>query len=85
MQIHQLKTWPEYFQAVKSGKKTFEIRSCDDRTYRVGDILSLLEYDPVTDQFIGDEYRVKVSYVLPGGQFGIDKNACVMAIIPMMQ
>ena len=42
---HSLKTWPEYFKAVKSGDKTFEIRK-DDRQFMVGDIIELLEYEP---------------------------------------
>lgn len=42
---HELKTLPEYFQAVKRGEKTFELRR-DDRPYAVGDTLLLREFDP---------------------------------------
>ena len=46
MAKHELKTWPEYFEMIKQGCKTFEIRR-DDRDYKTGDTLVLLEYDPV--------------------------------------
>jgi hypothetical protein len=42
---HELKTWTEFFQAVKSGAKTFEIRE-NDRDYKVGDVLWLREFLP---------------------------------------
>ena len=40
---HELKTWPEYFEAIASGAKTFEIRN-NDRNFREGDTVVLEEY-----------------------------------------
>lgn len=40
MKIHELKLDTFYFDDVKSGLKTFEIRK-NDRDYQVGDLLSL--------------------------------------------
>ena len=59
---HHLKTWPEYFKVIKSGKKTFEIR-WNDRDYQVGDVLVLEEYDPYTG-YTGDTVTLDVPYVL---------------------
>jgi len=61
--IHKLKTVPPYFQDVASGIKTFEIRF-DDRHYRVGDRLILLEYFPETNLYSGLEYHADVVYIL---------------------
>jgi hypothetical protein len=61
MKTHRLKTWPLYFAAVADGSKTFEIRA-DDRDYQVGDILELLEWEPLTGEFTGRELRHKVTY-----------------------
>lgn len=60
--FHFLKTWPEYYRAVVTGKKTFELRR-NDRNYRAGDIVILREYDPASGQFTGDEISFRISYV----------------------
>ena len=60
---HELKCWPEYFQAVQSGDKPFEIRKFD-RPYSVGDTLLLREYDPKTRDYTGQEIRREISFLL---------------------
>lgn len=42
---HDLKCYPNYFEALKDGSKTFECRY-NDRDFKVGDELLLREYDP---------------------------------------
>lgn len=42
---HELKIWPQYYQRVKEGSKTFEIRE-NDRGFQQGDSVVLREYDP---------------------------------------
>ena len=76
---HELKTWPEYFEAVWDGRKAFEIRK-NDRNFQVGDWLILREWGPITD-YSGREIYAEVTYVLPGGKFGIEPGLCVLSII----
>ena len=45
MTVHELKIWPEFFEPVASGVKTFEVRR-DDRGFAVGDRLRLREWEP---------------------------------------
>lgn len=59
--VHELKTLPKYFKAVKLGHKTFEVRK-DDRDFQVGDILLLKKWDD--GQYLVDELKVKITYVL---------------------
>lgn len=70
---HDLKTWPEFFQAVKRGDKTFELRN-NDRKFSVGDTLNLQEYDPGAfmgiGSYTGDSSRVLVTYIFDGSTFG---------------
>ncbi len=56
------KIWPEYFQAVLEGKKTYELRLADFEC-KPGDILVLKEWDPATKQYSGREIEKTVSYV----------------------
>lgn len=47
MATHKLKTWPEYFKAIKRGVKTFEIREDDrDPGFKLHDKLELEEFIP---------------------------------------
>ena len=44
------KTWPEYFELIKSSKKKYECRLADFDV-RVGDTLVLKEWDPKTKEY----------------------------------
>lgn len=59
---HELKCWPEFFTAVQSWNKTFEIRH-NDRSFGVGDILWLREWNPANADYTGASVRRKISYI----------------------
>lgn len=61
--IHELKTDPKYFAAVRSGEKRFELRR-NDRDFHVGDHLALNEYDLATKTYTGRSELVQVIYML---------------------
>jgi len=63
MAIIKKKTWPEIFEAIKSGKKRFEIRVADFKL-KEGDTLILKEWDPKTGKYTGRKIEKKVGYVL---------------------
>ncbi|WP_416692141.1 DUF3850 domain-containing protein [Enterococcus faecalis] len=58
--IHELKIKPEYFKAVESGMKKFEIRK-NDRDYNLHDLLILQEYK--NGKFTGNKRSVIVTYI----------------------
>jgi ASC-1-like (ASCH) protein len=95
--IHELKTWPQYFQDIKEGKKTFEIRK-NDRNYQVGDVLLLKEWEPkgyssvdpntLEGEYTGEEMKVHVTYIMKSmpeyiSYFGIGSGVVVMSILLM--
>ncbi|MFS7388562.1 ASCH/PUA domain-containing protein [Carnobacterium maltaromaticum] len=62
MKVHELKIGSEFYEAVKDGRKKFEIRK-NDRNYQEGDILILKEYDPLTQLFSGEIIKVEITYM----------------------
>jgi hypothetical protein len=83
MSHHELKTWPEFFDAIIKGTKTFEARK-NDRNFKVGDVLTFREYIP--DKLPGEPgvytgrvtVRV-VTYVMKDFP-GVIPGYCVMGI-----
>ncbi len=78
--VHELKTWPQFFNPILRGEKTFEFRK-NDRDFKKGDKLLLREYDPFYNSYTTRELLVLVSYILHGGQFEIPKGYVIIAII----
>jgi hypothetical protein len=83
-QAHELKCWPDSFEAIAGGFKAFELRK-DDRGYRVGDYLLLREWNPtpvvtpsvvidlvpVRRQYTGRNMMCVITYILrQGDAFG---------------
>lgn len=76
---HVLKTWPEPFQAVWDGRKTAEFRR-NDRGFREGDYVELLEYDPKSKYFSGRKIMARITHVVGGpSPFGIPDGFAMLS------
>ena len=72
---HEIKIKPEYYVAVISGKKTFEIR-WNDRKYEAGDHVILTEWNE--DGPTGRKITITISYVLKDvPQYGLMEGFCI--------
>lgn len=93
-QVHELKVATEYFNALASGDKNFEVRR-DDRGFQKGDTLVLRRYgrewvnnritylrdeDTGVSKSEADTIRRTITYVLTGGQFGIEPGYVVLGL-----
>ena len=83
--IHALKIEKQYFEAVASGKKTFEVR-INDRNFVTGDFLALNEVTKViTDTteivYTGRCCLVEVDYILASGEY-LQPGFVALAIKP---
>lgn len=76
--IHELKILPEYFEAVFTGSKTFEIRQ-NDRGFKVGDFVELYEYE-VNKGFTGRILTRQITYIFEGGQYGLSHDFVCFAL-----
>ena len=81
--IHELKTWPEYYRLMDKRLKSFEVRK-SDRDFKIGDFLYLREWSPETKEYSGEGIVVFVSYILHGGNFGIEDGNCVMSTMSIL-
>lgn len=93
--IHELKTWPEFFNQTRNGRKKFELRQ-NDRDFKVGDELLLKEWSPVETVssnmrvnepgYTGRELRVQVDYIMTANaaqfnDFGVlDADYVIMSV-----
>lgn len=76
--LHELKTWPASFRAVKAGKKTAEFRR-NDRDFQEGEWAYLREWSPETD-YTGEEMYVRITHVLNGPAFGVPEGFAMLSI-----
>ena len=88
--IHYLKTDPELFEEVRTGRKTFEIRREDDRKFSTGDELILQETKYTSWEmsggvcpliYTGRELSVSVGFVLHGPSYGLPPGWCIMSLL----
>lgn len=79
MKTHELKCWPNHFEAIARGEKTAELRK-DDRGFSVGDQIVLAEWDPATyllpphavKGYTGRKFGpLEITHILEGERWGL--------------
>jgi hypothetical protein len=85
--VHQLRSSPEFFEAILCGDKRHELRRTD-RPFKVGDILELHEHDPATRVLTGRKLRVRITFVTSVdnpcalSSEALASNFCILSIAP---
>jgi hypothetical protein len=76
-----------FFQDIKSGDRTSDIRCTDDRIFQVGDYILLDEFNPVKFTYTGNQLCVKITYIQQNksnpcaiSREALAKNYCVLSI-----
>ena len=65
MKTHELKSWPDFFELVYTGAKTFELR-VNDRNFHVDDTVQLREFDDRKGVYTGREIKKRITYIADG-------------------
>lgn len=73
---HQIRIGTTFFQDVCSGKKAFELRK-NDRGYKEGDILEMMEF--TNGKYTGRAVKAQVTYLLEDFA-GLKEEYCIMSI-----
>lgn len=90
---HELKILPEYFEAVRTGIKTFEVRK-KDRDFKVGDVLMLKEFnlqekyetiEGAETYFSGRKVLRQITYIFKDEleSMGLNKDYVILGIKPI--
>lgn len=79
VRTHELKCWPQFFDAILDGSKPYEVRK-DDRDFAVGDTLHLREWNPDTWVYTGRETRARITHKLTDNAFGVALGYCVLGL-----
>ena len=79
MATHELKSWPDQFQAMWTGRKRAEFRR-DDRGYAVGDLLDLREWEPSTGRYTGFRLTARVTHLARGTDYEIPAGFVVLSV-----
>lgn len=74
--VHSIRLAKTYFNDVASGKKSFELRK-NDREYKVGDMLEMLEF--ADGKNTGRIIQAEVVYMLEGYK-GLEEGYCILGI-----
>lgn len=86
-QVHTLKSWSMFFNDIDNGTRTADIRSTKDRRFKVGDVLDLHEFDPVTFKYTGRCLTAEITYIQANksnpcaiSQFALNDDYAVLSI-----
>ena len=73
---HELKTRPDYFNAVSDGRKKFELRR-NDRNFKIGDHILLCEW--TGSDYTGKKIKCRIDYILERYD-GLDPDYVILGI-----
>lgn len=85
MKIHELKSWPEFYNAIMTGSRRHELRR-DDRGFAVGDQLRLREYDPAVREYTGSTLNARITSLTSVGvpcavsAEGLSEGFCIFTV-----
>jgi hypothetical protein len=84
LRVHKLKIKEKYAIQIELGNKNWELRK-NDRGYRVGDVLQFRVFDDNLKETPKELKDMQVTYVHKGGEYGLDKDYCILSLKEIQQ
>lgn len=85
-ETHELKCWPEFYDAIADGSKPFDLRK-NDRKFKVGDLLILRRFNDRTARYTGEQVKRRITYVMDGvgggcitPLMGLARGYCILGL-----
>lgn len=78
MDIHRVKSWPEYYAPIVRNIKTFDLRK-DDRAYAVGDWIVFEEFKHGIGTYTGATTTRRIVYILRNFD-GLMPGYCILGL-----
>lgn len=72
MKMHELKTWPNYFEHMLSGAMPFNVRNDMDRNFQRGEYAHFREWNPDKQEYTGRDIIGEVTFVF--ATFGLSQG-----------
>lgn len=79
---HVLKSLPQYFERMKTGKRTYDLRN-NDRFFQIGDKIEYEEYRPGQGAFTGRTFDAEIVDIDGGKameEFGLTPGFVVLGL-----
>ncbi len=86
MTTHTLKSWPQFFEPIRAGTRTSDIRLKTDRIFQIGDRMVLEEFDPFGGGYTGRSELVEITHIISNdtpcalSSAVLDNDYCVLSI-----
>ena len=86
--VHYLRAVPEWFDAIAEKAEVYQVRG-EGRDFHEGDILTLVRYDPDTQDYTRDQAGLpvkqmrRITYILEGSKFGLKAGHILLGLGPM--
>lgn len=77
--IHELKTYPDEFDAILAGEKHHDVRK-SDRDFQTGDWILYREWIPWRDEYTGRQMFREVTFIDAPRSWGLPDDLCVLSI-----
>lgn len=87
--VHELKCWPQFFEAIKDGRKRHDLRRNYDRNFHVGDTLLLCEFCPDQQIYTGRRQSVTITFITSSiqpcalSEMALNPDFCILSIAPV--